>query len=374
MSMHGFLISTLAIGAIASAATADRIDLRRSIRRAAPDAPIRLADIARLDGDHAARFADLVVLPVGDVDAVRVERLHISEIRRLLADAGADWGRIDLAGGEVTVRPPISAGPGMAASQSTSRRPTPDFEITRSADGRNAVEASADDRYRTLAETLVDDSEAASVAQQIMAHWSLEGADLEELLLEIDLAPLARLPEDVEACRLSIIGAELSDLVHVKVEGLDGQGRRPTVLIPVQIRRMADVPVAIAAIGAGRPVRGVGLDVAVERRPVRLSLLAQSRALVDVRFVADRKTQGAIAAGDLLTRDLLVAEKVVDRGDEVIVESRIGGYLITYKAIATTDGVVDGRVMCRAIDGDRDDIFSARAVAPGRVELFSRSH
>ena len=62
MIIRHLIISLLLVGATAAAATADRIDLRRSIRRASADTPLLLEEIARIEGEHARRFADLVVL------------------------------------------------------------------------------------------------------------------------------------------------------------------------------------------------------------------------------------------------------------------------------------------------------------------------
>ena len=339
------------------------------MRRASAEAPIRLAEIARLEGEHARRFADLVVLPATPNAADRLERIHVSEVRRLLDAAGIDWGRVDLAGGDVTVRPAVARvgdpSSGSAASGRIQRR----FET--------AVESTSvaptGGRFRSLNEAIADSDRptVAAIAARIVRHWTLEGLDLDAILIDVDLAPLDRLPADVETCRLSVIAGTLTDLIHVKVEGVDAVGRRPSVLVPVEVRRLAEVPVAIASIGAGRPVQGLGVDVALERRPVRPSLLADPRILVDVRAVADRKTRRGLSSGEVLTRDLLVPAKVIDRGDEVTVESRIGGYRITYKAVATTDGHTDGRVTCRAIDGDRTALFEARVVGAGLVQLAS---
>ena len=370
MTIHHLVITCVAIGVTASATFADRIELRRSIRRSV-DAPIRLADVAALEGDHARRFADLVVLPIVEDSAGRVDRVHVSEIRRLLDAAGVDWGRIDLAGGEITVRPAVV--PAIADPNPKNPDASPvELPIVPTP---TVVAPTVHDGFRTLAEVMNDESgpTAASIARQIAAHWSFEGPDLDSVLVDADLSSLQRLPDRIKRCRLSVIGGTLADLIHVKVEGVDDAGRRPAVLVSVRIRILASVPIATAGIGSGRPVAGLGHDVVVERRPVRPSILEDPRRLVDAGSIAGRKTRRAIEPGDVLTRDLFVPETVIRRGDHVMVVSEIGGYRITYTAVATTDGVSDGRVTCRSIDGERTATFSTQVVGPGRVRLSSRS-
>ena len=86
-------------------ASADRIELRRSIRRPSVDQPLRLEDIARLEGEHACSFRRLVVRPVRtETGTDRVMQLTIGQIRELLDDAGIDWPRVELSGGVVTSR------------------------------------------------------------------------------------------------------------------------------------------------------------------------------------------------------------------------------------------------------------------------------
>lgn len=374
MIIRHLIISLLLVGATAAAATADRIDLRRSIRRASADTPLLLEEIARIEGEHARRFADLVVLPIDEASSERIERIHVADVRRMLDAAGVDWGRVDLAGGEVTVRPAIVRSTEPAGAGEASDRTAPVFQTT--VQSTDVPAPPAFDRFRSLNEvsSAADGTPISAIARQIATHWSLEGADLDTILINADLSSLDRLPADVATYRLTVVAEALTDLIHVKVEGIDTAGRHPAVLVSVQVRRLAEVPVAIASVGAGRPIRGLGVDVAIERHPVRPSVLEDPRRLVDVRAVSDRKPRRALSPGDVLTRDLLVPAKVISRGEEVTVESRIGGYRITYKAIATSDGLSDGRVMCRAIDGDRTAIFEAQVVGSGLVELVSHAH
>ena len=82
-----------------SGLNADTITLRPSVRLSANSNSITLGDIADLDGPEALSFAALPVAKPSDSNDI-IE-LSINDIRALLDDAGAHWGRVNLSGRSV---------------------------------------------------------------------------------------------------------------------------------------------------------------------------------------------------------------------------------------------------------------------------------
>ncbi|HAW96140.1 MAG TPA: hypothetical protein DCX60_07690 [Phycisphaerales bacterium] len=100
------LIGTLLACAACGSTVADEITLRRSVRMRHTDQTIRLGDIATLEGEYVAKYADLVVARFGD----RASAMEITfdSIEKALDVAQANRARFDLSGGRVVVRPHAS--------------------------------------------------------------------------------------------------------------------------------------------------------------------------------------------------------------------------------------------------------------------------
>ena len=98
------------VAAVASGAAADEILLKGSVRLASGVDEVRLADIAELSGPLAQKYADIVVARVHDSTAAM--EVSIREVRSVLSDAGVHWGKVNLNGATVIVRP---TGPGDAS-------------------------------------------------------------------------------------------------------------------------------------------------------------------------------------------------------------------------------------------------------------------
>src|SRR5262245_37934284 len=68
-----------------------------------------LADIAQLAGDEAQRFGTLVIAPASAATAACLE-IPIADVRARLDAAGVHWGKVNLGGRSVIVRPSRPAG------------------------------------------------------------------------------------------------------------------------------------------------------------------------------------------------------------------------------------------------------------------------
>ena len=89
----------LTLGCLSPVAHADTVALRRSVRMRQPDPVVRLADVARLEGEHVSLFGQLEVARFEN--RVRPLELNASDIARQLEAAGANPAQFDFVGARV---------------------------------------------------------------------------------------------------------------------------------------------------------------------------------------------------------------------------------------------------------------------------------
>ncbi|MHC4274504.1 MAG: hypothetical protein ACYSUR_12670, partial [Planctomycetota bacterium] len=106
-----YIVAVVAAAALAHTVAADEITLKGSVRLEAGAQTVRLGDIAELSGPDAQRFADTVV--AGAPGTTEPLEITVRQVRTKLDDAGAHWGKIQLSGRTVIVRPaaPRAAAP-----------------------------------------------------------------------------------------------------------------------------------------------------------------------------------------------------------------------------------------------------------------------
>ena len=97
------LLVVCVVTMLTSAVAADAITLRHSTRLSDDATSVRLSDVAKLEGSHAEQFASLELAPLHP--QARPIELSVDLIRQKLTDAGAHWGKLNLTGRSVTVRP-----------------------------------------------------------------------------------------------------------------------------------------------------------------------------------------------------------------------------------------------------------------------------
>ena len=353
-AVRPILLACLVVLTFVSTVAADRIELRRSVRRPA-DGPVRLADVARLEGEEASRFADLVVLPAGDSSNPRVERIAIGEIRDLLDEAGAGWSRLELCGGEVLVRP-------VAKDRSReSRDPRPMVDE----DAGSAIAEHADADWISVVEAL-DGShgELARIAADLIRG---AGGDrnLHPLRIRLDTRAMDRLPEGIEDPRIRARGDVMVDRFDLNLTYRLPTGASRTAQVPVELRIFREVPVASRNIPRNRPVAGEGVDLRLERR-----LVALSTPIVSVDRLVGRRTRVSVAENAPVLASTMQPERLVAKGSEVTVESEIGGFRITYSLQAMEPGCFGDLIRCVRTRGG--DPVTVRVVGPNRVELPNR--
>jgi hypothetical protein len=97
-SLRNILLPTILVVAvlIPDVLSADVIRLRHSVRRSAADQPIRLGDIAILEGPQAEALSRTVIRPANARDATDLIRIRVAEVaprrRGLLGNVGSRGG------------------------------------------------------------------------------------------------------------------------------------------------------------------------------------------------------------------------------------------------------------------------------------------
>ncbi|MBC02876.1 MAG: flagella basal body P-ring formation protein FlgA [Phycisphaerae bacterium] len=354
------LVTGIATLAATGSAFADRIELRRSIRRPFADQPVRLGDVARLEGEHADGFRRLVVLPAG-AGTDRVARVTIGEIRELLEDAGIEWSRVELSGGSVAVRPAASGRSSSGGANS------PSAPASRHA----AVDAGSGSGFRPVGEwrNRPEGTLERQIAELILNEVGVLESDPDRLFLEVDRTVLELSASDAIEIRASVVDDHRTDverpwdsvLLRIK-ERRPGGGWR-SLHCRVNIGVMRIVPVAARDIRKGRRIEENERDIRIEARVVR-----PSETILDPSAIAGRKARLGVSAGDPILSSVLEPEKIVDRGAMIMIRSVIDGHEFSCLVECLQDGCIGDVVKCRTTSGES---MLARVVGPNLAEVKS---
>jgi flagella basal body P-ring formation protein FlgA len=336
--------------AMTASARADSIHLRASVRLPAGADVVRLADIAELQGPEAERYAELAI---ADIDGQRAREITVRDVRRKLDEAGAHWGRINLNGRAVIIRPPRSrAASAPAAMTATSL-------VAERADSRPDSAPAVEDR---LAAEIADDASLRGA----LARYVIQGlgADPERLRLVFDHGDhdLLNQSSDTRRFELKPEGSLRSDriafTVRVWSDGRIQQSRQ------IALRPMLRVRTAVLQRDLDRgEMIGAG-DFSVSES--WLSPL-QASMTCDPDTVAGRLADRRLKAGDVLRERSVRRPTLIERGDRVNVRCLVGGVVISLQAEACADGG-DGEVIEFRKLGERDT-FLATVTGAGEAVI-----
>ena len=354
------LLVAIATLVVSGSAVADRIELRRSIRRPSADQPLRLEDVARLDGEHACRFRHLVVLPAG-TRAGRVAEVTIGEIRDLLDEAGIDWPRVELSGGVVAVRPAVrsaSGSPVAGSSPRSSSRISPD-------------ESASPSGLRSVSEwrSQPDGSLGRQVAELVVEAIGRIESDPDRLFFSMDSTGVDRLTSRAQEIRATLVPDHRAenerpwDSVLLRVQGRRSGDDWRSAHLRVEIGVLKVVPVAVRDIRKGRRIGEGDQDVRLEARPIR-----PSEVILDPSVIAGRKTISSVPAGEPILSAFLEPEEIVGRGAMIMIRSIIDGHEFNCLVECLQDGCLGELVKCRTTSGES---MLARVVGPNLAEIKS---
>ncbi len=344
LSVGGALMTVVVI---ATAGYADEIALKGSVRLRDDDQVVRLGHIAELTGPFAERLADTPIAeaPQGD----EVLELSVREVRHTLDVAGAHWGKVQLNGRRVVVRPHYAgdARPPLAM-EATSIDKAPRQDSRRPAAAASPYDYAADliDRH-TLRGNI-----AAIVARGL-------GVEPSKLRLIFDHRDVELLNTSLDAFRFEIqpLSSLHSDRIELLVRAWSA-GRihhkqsltvHPSIHLDTVVLRR-DIP------------RGTMLhddDLAVEARWLPPTAADRLPTLVEA---VGRVASGRLRGGSVLRKADIARQFVIKRGDRVMVRCIVGGVVISLEAEARGDGAEGDTIELRKL-GERDT-FIATVTGP----------
>jgi flagella basal body P-ring formation protein FlgA len=345
-----YIVAVVAAAALAHTVAADEITLKGSVRLEAGAQTVRLGDIAELSGPDAQRFADTVV--AGAPGTTEPLEITVRQVRTKLDDAGAHWGKIQLSGRTVIVRPaaPRAAAPPLTMTPVTIEAPA-DPQVARAP----AV------RYELAADLVELATLRGTVARMFVDGLGVSPQKL-RLVFDERSAALLDTPEDAFRFEIEPLGSLAADRVELNVrawsEGRIERRHALTVGPTVNV----DVAVPGRDIARGEQLREE--DLTVEARWLAPSQAALMSSLVQaVGRVADSR----VKAGDPLRAKHIKRQHVIKRGDRVTVRCLVGGVVISLEAEARSEGAEGDRIELRK-HGERDT-FMATATGPGSAVI-----
>ena len=336
-----------AVGAAmgAQTVTADEIAMKGSARLATGAGAVRLGDIAELTGPEAERLADIVVGQVRD--GTSAIEISVREIRAALTDAGVHWGKVNLNGSTVIVRPTSAVGsaPPMfmtpASIDQAQRRP---HRITR--EGFVSVD------------TMIDlQTVQGAVTRTIMAALRMAPQDVRLTFSELDQSLLKM---DLNTNRFEIQPLSNLDSDRVKLSVRVWSHGRIVHQQSISVHLMIRMGVVVLRHDMLRGDVMQDVDCTVERRWVTP---IQASTLCDLVEAVGRVTSMPLKAGTLLKKKHVKREVLVKRGDRVIVRCLVGGVVISLEANARSDAAEGESVELRKL-GERNT-FMATVTGPG---------
>jgi flagellar basal body P-ring formation protein FlgA len=349
--IHMTVPGLLAVMLLAATAAANTITLRTSVRLAGEGDAIHLRDIANIEGDEAAQYADVKIALVNDPE--RAVELHVRQIRQALDAHGIHWGRVNLNGSRVLVRPrgrsiaspPIAmAGASIAGDEEKET----DRRTRRQRDPMLAHEVMQSSTLRgAIAEFL-----AANLRVE-PDHLRLEFDHRDDEVLDIAL--------DEHRFEIEPVSSMRSNRVDLAVRlWSDGRaGER----ITVRVSPTMYMPVVLMKRDVSRGSIVTEDDIELVHQwlqPVHGGLvMSESEAVGRIATVR-------LSEGDALREQHVRRETLIRRGDLVIVRALVGGSVLTMQAEARASGSEGDTIEFRKT-GERDTFL---AIVTGRNEAI----
>ncbi len=345
----------LAVGVViavagAQGACADDIVLKGSVRMGREAVVVKLGDVARIEGEYAGRFSEMVLADApGQSETIE---LGVQDVRIALDEAGVHWGKVQLAGRAVIIRGPGSDSPGPLLAMSAASVGT---------DAR-AAKPPETDAFEP-AESLVERTDLrGAIARAIVQGLLMQPRDVRLAFDGGSDALLESEPGGAVRYEIEPLSSFASDRIELGIrEWADGRIQdRHAVTVHPQVGM--DVVLLKHDVNRGDQIREE--DCTVERQWLPPTQASLATTLVEaVGRVADVKLQ----AGDLLRKKHVKRQDVIQRGDRVVVRCLVGGVVISLEAEARSGGAEGDQVELRKL-GERETFF-ATAAGPGSAVM-----
>ncbi|MBT8487121.1 MAG: flagellar basal body P-ring formation protein FlgA [Phycisphaerales bacterium] len=342
-------LTAAALGLLATLpASADTIRLRSSVRLDAQQTSVTLGAIARLDGAEAAALASTVI---AERDPATLLEISVDDVKRRLDNAGVHWGRVNLSGRAILVRPAAAAG---TAAPGAMRAVAVNPPVRRGERVSNALEVNA-------ADLAAGNDLGGAIARQTALALGVTPGSLRLRFESRDAATLERPSHgaDFELIPQTDYG---SDRVGLQVR--IWENGRIVDRTRVSFEPLVEAPVAFMRREVPRSGVLTADDFGTETRwlpPSQHAIAATPGA------IAGRVTTQRLKAGAIVRSKHVRQRALVQRGDRVNVQCLVGGMVIRMNAEALEDGALGEPVELRR-PGERS-VFTATVIAPGELTL-----
>lgn len=328
---------------ITTSGLADTINLKGSVRLQARAQVVRLSDIAVLTGDIAQQYASTVIADAPKDG--RVLELSIASVRRALNDAGAHWGKLQLSGRRVLVRPRFAE-----------TTPAPQAMMPTS-----IVKATKEPRVKPVSYT----QRIYESANKLIKERTLRGSIAEFLVRGLKINPhTLRLNFSADDAKVldtstSVFRFEIQPLSNLHSNRIELSVRfwsdgavKQTHSLSVHPSVSIDTVLVTHDIKRGKTITED--DLTSQQQWVSAGAAIHIPSLIEaVGRIATTK----IKEGATLKKQHIRREFVIKRGDRVIVRCIVGGVVITLEAEARSDGAIGDDIELKKI-GERDTFIA----------------
>jgi flagella basal body P-ring formation protein FlgA len=338
--------------ALAAPAAADEVVLRESVRLAADAKAVRLSDVAEISGPEALRLADTVVAEVAD-PAADLE-ITVAQVREALGAAGAHWGKVQLSGRAVSVRPALpssASAPRLMTPVALDAAPKPGAAAPAQAVPPATAAGAPWEPCETLAEL---PTVRGAVARTLLGAWNTAP---ERMRLAFDPADRSVLDTPLDGARFEIQPLSELDSDRVEICLRAWSGARVERQHSLTVKPMVEFDAAVLRRDVGRGDMLREEDCLVEPRWVTP---LQASTLCSLIEAVGRTADAPLKAGDVLKKKYFRRDMLIKRGDRVVVRCLVGGVVISMEAEARGDGVEGDSIELRKV-GERETFMATVA-------------
>jgi len=344
------LVIAVAVLALAAATHGDDIVLRSAARMPAGAEKVTLHDIAELNGEYARTLGNIEITTLAG--PARVIEISVQDVRRALDAAGVHWGKTNLQGGRVVIRP---------RTQSSTEAP-----MAMQAVSLTRPEAEPRDNGKLIQHRLVSEFAEEPTVRGALGSYIAKGLRLPTDALQLAFDSRDRDLLDITSSQYRIeveaVSSLRSDRIQMVVRLWTGLRIEENVSLTVLPIVRADAVVAARELGEGTKL--TTSDLAIEPQWVSPS---RSGWFTSIAELNDRVLDRSVRAGERLADKHIRKNIIMHRGDRVIVRCLVGGIVLSMEVEARQEGAEGDLVEFRKL-GERDTFF-ATVTGPGEAVM-----
>ncbi len=360
--MHRILPILAAI-VTTSIAFTDSIELRRSVRLGeGASGVIMLRDIALLEGDFAVQLGELRIADAPAAD--KALEISIDEVRQHLDEAGANWGKINLTGKSVIIRPRLNPGVELPTTMTAASLPGADLRKRDDHSNGSGPGAPPADSAVSATAYVTERTIRGLIASMIVDGLQTDPA---RVRLTFDQTDAEALAISTETGRFQVDPGSswLSDRVELTVHRWDGASIGANWRIGARVQLRVDVAKATKDIRRQAVIGPDDISVSPQ-------WIAPSESRLLAANVAGMHASRNIDKDEVIRSRDIRGEVLIRKGDHVKVRKMVGVCVISMDAEAVDDAAAGETVMlCRiGLRGRRDRTsFPATVTGPGEAIL-----